>query len=565
MHNSTIAIDNRKKEIASLAANQALKLPLLPSGYWFHKDVRDNFYYAIHLFAYCVDKEFECDWNEEQSKNAKDLALTMIQKVLLLQEKNPHDPMYGHWPLNLGNDPSKAKPNFLPVELMGCLLILFYKKYQHDLPTDVKKHCYQAITHIYESNIYKDPLIYMYHHEAKHTSLKLLLGDFFQNRELVEQGHQFAKQQLTHIRKYGFKEYGALPWFWHWVQSFTCVWEVVEDLEVKGTMNELLDYLWRLRADYYLKGTWAGPRSRQLRHDSPKDSNTLLDYIQFGDFPEPKDIVRLEGSALFTYEVSEEIVETAIVRSEPVEVKRKITFANADENVSEDAHTYVYLTPDYAVGGIYERITEYDNEQQRWTVTLPLTQTERANQAFFFHPGGEYVPGDDRHASSFGEVMYHKDTVIQVWNVPLEVEDEAIPFIIGCLPKGEWQFNHGRGYGKIGDTFLQFHLMNEFSLEEKEDRISITSALSSGWNGVMMEIVSSKEALLMGIHDLESFITAMKEKNKACFTGEGLDEKKTASFVTWRNDLLQFSLDNKGTVNRLLNGQNLSFDDYKII
>ncbi|TDL66606.1 hypothetical protein E2R56_21335 [Rhodococcus qingshengii] len=107
--------------------------------------------------------------------------------------------------------------------------------------------------------------------------------------------------------------------------------------------------------------------------------------------------------------------------------------------------------------------------------------------------------------------------------------------------------------------------MNEFNLEEKEDRISITSSLTSGWNGVIIEIVSSKEALVLGIHDLESFITAMKEKNKACFTGEGLDEKRTASFVTWRNDLLQFSLDKQGTVERFLNGQKYSFDNYPIM
>ncbi|WP_238579281.1 hypothetical protein [Neobacillus niacini] len=562
MYYSTIAINNRRKEIASLAANKALELPLLPSGYWFHKDLRDNFYYAIHLFAYCVDKEFDCDWNEEQSKNAKEIALTMIHNVLSLQEKNPQNPMYGNWPLNLGNDPSKAKPNFLPVELMGCLLILFYNKYQHELPTDVKNDCYQALTHMYESNVYKQPLTYMYHHEAKHTSLKLLLGDFFHNKELVDQGHQLAKKQLNHIREFGFKEYGALPWFWHWVQSFTCVWDVLEDLEVRSTMSELLDYLWRLRADYYLKGTWAGPHSRQWPHDAPKDRNTLFDYIQFGDFPLPNDIVRLEGSALFTYEVSEDIVKSVTNRTQPNEIKRKIKFSNADGIVTEKAHTYVFITPEYAVGGIWERINEYDNEQQRWDITLPLTQSESVNQAFFFQPGEKYVPGDDRHSSSFGEVMYHKDTVIQVWNIPSD--EEAHPFINGCLPKGEWKFTENKGYGKVGDTFITFQLMNEFNWEEKNDRISIISPISSNWNGVIMEIVSAKDALVWGIHDLETYITAMEVKNKSCFTSEGSVNKTTVSYITWRNDVIQFSLDNKGNKDRVLNGHSISFVDYQI-
>ena len=200
MSYSTIAVNNRRKEIVSLAANKALELPLLPSGFWFHQDVRDNFYYAIHLFAYCVDKEFECTWNDEQCEKAKGIALTMISNVLSLQEVNPHDPMYGHWPLNLGDNPQEAKPNLLPVELMGCLLVLFYNKYQHELSPTVKNNCYQAITHIYESDVYRHPLKNMHHHEAKHTSLKLLLGDFFKNDELVEQGLRLAKKQLNHIQ-----------------------------------------------------------------------------------------------------------------------------------------------------------------------------------------------------------------------------------------------------------------------------------------------------------------------------------------------------------------------------
>jgi hypothetical protein len=564
MHYSTIAIHNRRKEIASLAADKALELPILPSGYWFHHDIRDNFYYAIHLYAYCVDKDFTCEWDADQCKIAKDLALTMIQKVLSLQEKNPFDPMYGHWPLNLGDDPSKAKPNSLPVELMGCLLVLFYHKYQHELPSNVKNDCHQAIKHMYESNVYKQPLTYMYHHEAKHTSLKLLLGDFFDNKELMEQGLQLAQKQLTHIQKFGFKEYGALPWFWHWVQSFTCVREVVKDSEVRSTMNELLDYLWRLRADYYLKGTWVGPHSRQWPHDSPKDRNTLLDYIHFGDFPMPTEIVRLEGTGLFTYELAQEMVKSVTNRTKPIEIRRKIKFSNADEMVTDEAHTYVYITPEFAVGGIWERINEYDNEQQRWDITLPVTQTESVNQAFFFHPGIKYIPGDDRHASTYGEVMYHKDTVIQVWNVPLD-KKEAISFVIGCLPKGEWQFNNHRGYGKIGDTFLQFHLLNEFKMEEKVDRISITSPLSSNLNGVIIEIISSKEANELGIYDLLSFITNMEERNKTCFASDRSAEKINVSYLTWRNELLQFSLDNQGNVDRLLNGQSISFVDYQIM
>ncbi|MEH7179987.1 hypothetical protein [Neobacillus vireti] len=564
MQASTTAANIRRKEIIKLAANKALELPILPSGYWFHQDLRDNFYYAAHLFAYCADKEFECDWNEEQREKAKEIALTMLKNVLVLQEVNPHDPMYGHWPLNLRDNPQEAKPHFLPVELMGCLLILFYNKYQHELPLDVKNDCLQAITHIYKSDVYKHPLKNMHHHEAKHTSLKILLGDFFNNADLVEQGLQLAQKQLNHIRKFGFKEYGAHPWFWHWVQAFTCVWESVENTDVKSTMSDLLDYLWRLRAVYYLQGTWAGPHSRQLRHDSPRDRNTLLDYIQFGDFSLPAEIVRLEGSALYTYEVSQDIVQSATNRTQPVEIKRKIQFAHADDIVTEEAHTYVYITPDYAVGGIWERIREFDNEQKRWDITLPLTQGESANQAFFFHPGEKYVPGDDRHASSFGEVMFHKDTVIQIWNVPADYK-EAFPDILGCLPKGEWKLEKDRGYGKVEDCFIIFQLINEYSWEEKRDRISITSPLTSNWSGVVMEIVSFRDGVDLGIMDLESFSKLVNEKNKSCFTFDDTAKKMTVSYVTWRNEIVKFTLDNQGNLNRLVNDGELTFADYPVI
>ena len=68
--------------------------------------------------------------------------------------------------------------------------------------------------------------------------------------------------------------------------------------------------------------------------------------------------------------------------------------------------------------------------------------------------------------------MFHKDTVIQIWNVPAD-HNEAFPAIIGCLPKGEWTFEKDRGYGKVEDTFITFQLINECSWEEKKDRISI--------------------------------------------------------------------------------------------
>ncbi|GHI00086.1 hypothetical protein [Neobacillus kokaensis] len=569
MLNSTITVNSRRKEIVELAANKALELTLLPSGFWFHQDIRDNFYYAIHLFAYCTDKEFECSWNVEQCKKGKEIALDMIMRVLLLQEKNPQDSMYGHWPLNLGSNPAAAKPHPLPVELMGCLLILFHNKYQTELPREVNHYCSQAILNIYKSNVYRQPLKHMNHHESKHTSLKLLLGHLFNDLKLLEEGLQSANYMLQHIKQFGFKEYGALPWYFHWIQSFTCVWEVVEHSEVRTAMNDLLEHLWKLRADYYLKGTWAGPHSRQWPHDAPKDKNTLLDYIQFGDFPLPNEIVRLEGSALFTYKVADEIVQDSVNRTKPEEIMRKIQFANVDGNVEKEVHTYVYIEPDFAVGGIYERVNEFDNEQHRWDITLPLTEgtANSVNQAFFFHPGEKYILGDERHESSFGEVMFYKNMVMQLWPVP-EGDQEVFPSIAGCLPKGEWIFEDVSGYGRAGDSYITFQLMNKYNIEERKDRHSITSQFTSGWNGVIMEAVSCKNALSLGIVSLDAFILAMKEKNQACFSHAcsltDSTDKLTAVYTTLCNDVIEFSVDRLGNIERLINGGKHSFSGYKI-
>ncbi|UQZ83652.1 hypothetical protein SK3146_02859 [Paenibacillus konkukensis] len=563
------AFIERRNAIRKLAANKALELPLLPSGFWFHSDVRDNFYYAIHLFAYCSDPGTCPELGETERQNALKLASGMISRVLSLQMQHPEHPMYGHWPLNLGSDPAAAKPSGLPVELMGCLIILFYNQYQDVLPLELKSELNIAIVHMYQSSVYRQQLEQIHHHEAKHTSLKLLLGHQFDDQELLGQGLRFAKQQLEHIRTFGFKEYGALPWHWHWIQSFTCVWQVVDDSAVRETVTAMLEHLWSLRADVYLKGAWVGAQSRQWPHDGPKDNNTLLDYIQFGDFPQPSVITRLEGAYLYTYQIPESIYKRGVERSGAEELKRKIRFAGANGQVQEEAHTYAYITPDYAAGGIWERREEFDNEQQRWDITLPLTDPaaqEGVNQAFFFHPGAKYKEGDDRHASNYGEVLLHQDTAIQLWAVPAE-DTTAHPGLVGCLPKGDWTFAERSGCGKVGHIYIVFHLMNPFTAEERSDRFSIASPLVDGLNGVVMEAISAEEAARLGINNLAQFAAAAQTR-QALFQPtiqESGTEAKGVSvrYTTRKRDELALTLGFSGPL-AIVNGTPVRKDDYII-
>ncbi|MDF2962180.1 MAG: hypothetical protein K0S39_3915 [Paenibacillus sp.] len=566
-----ISVTERRNAIRKLAARKAVELPLLPSGFWFHSDIRDNFYYAIHLFASSIEGDMDEGMPEEQRNAANNLAEGMIHNVLKLQVQDPGHPMYGHWPLGLGDNPAAAKPHPLPVELMGCLLILFYNKYQQTLPIELKSDLSIAILHMYQSDVYRHPLKQIHHHEAKHTALKLLLGHQFDDKELLESGLASLKQQLHHIREFGFKEYGCLPWHWHWIQAFTCVWEVVDHPETRKTVSKMLDCLWDIRADYYLKGTWVGAQSRQWPHDAPLDNNTLLDYIAFGDFPEPAAITRLEGAALYTYEVAEAIVKKAVHRRLPQEVKRKIRFAGADRTVTEEAHTYVYITPDYATGGIWERRDEFDNEQQRWDVTFPLTSPaitggNNINQALFFHPGVKYKAGDDRHASPYGEVLFHLDSMIQLWAIPSSTApDDIYPEIVGCLPKGDWRFQDQSGYGRIGDVYMAFHLMNEWTYTEKTDRISISSPLKAGLNGVVVEVVSCHEAAALGIDSLEKLAESM-HSSKAAYTAlpsEEAESKLQVHYRTRRNDILALTIGPEG-YERMINGEPVNLADYPV-
>jgi hypothetical protein len=252
-----------------------------------------------------------------------------------------------------------------------------------------------------------------------------------------------------------------------------------------------------------------------------------------------------------------------------VEAKRKIRFAKIDGTVTEEAHTYVYITSDYAVGGVWERRDEFDNEQQRWDITLPLTSpaiagASNVNQALFFHPGAKYKAGDDRHASPYGEVLFHKDCAIQLWKLPDGLDaKEAHQEIVGCLPKGEWLFEKQGGCGLVGDVYIGFYLMNDLSFTEKTDRISITSSLRDGLNGIVIEAVSCKEAAVLGIKGLAGWAESLNSR-RAAFTElseAGEEGKLSLVYQTRNNDTLSITV-GVNSLERSINGQFIEFSDY---
>lgn len=98
-------LQQRLNEIKSKVAAAAYQLPVLDSGYLFHQDVRDNFYYASYLFAASQEEEIAFDGDRQLAKTK---AEAILQRLLELQDQDAQSPTYGHWPLNLKPTPQEA-------------------------------------------------------------------------------------------------------------------------------------------------------------------------------------------------------------------------------------------------------------------------------------------------------------------------------------------------------------------------------------------------------------------------------------------------------------------------
>ncbi|MEK4189039.1 hypothetical protein [Paenibacillus sp. FSL L8-0494] len=545
----------RQKEIIFNIALEAEQRSLLESGLWFHDDVRNNFYYASYLFAAAVDDSFELPFDREQ---AKQKAQDVLLEILMLQNRQPGTELYGHWPLGLNPVPRDASPHELPVELMGNLLAYFCKRYGGALNAQLRIVLNTAFGHIYRSDFYRKPVVTFGHHEAKYTAVKLIFGTMFADEILLEDGRQSLKDTLAYIRTKGMPEYGSLPWFWHWVQAFTCALELVppEDTELTTSLKEMLDHLWNVRAEFYLRGAWVGAHSRGWPHDVPGDANVLHDYVQFGDFQLPEMMPRTEYAGLLFYQASDEILAAAMNHQSPVEV-RKITqkVVPTDPQPQPLLHSYAYITEEFAAGGMWERVEEFDNEQLRWAFSLPVSGEGGANQLYFFHPGQGYNEGDPRHQSRYMEVLYHKNVIISLFPIPQGEKNT----IIGVLPQGEWKQEPNTLYGQVGETYVVIYLSHSYQLQERSRFIEVSVAGMPG--GVIVEALGIKKAAECGIIGLEAFAAAMAHKERNFEVGEGL----AANYTNMDGESLVLSISRESELPQAqLNGIQISLDHYSV-
>jgi hypothetical protein len=534
----------RQKQVLLLAVQKALELPLRESGLWFHGDIRDNVYYAEHVLVASWTSVVDVpNWLVER-------ANSVLLESIRLQVRETTNPMYGHFPLGLEPDPRNAKPNTLPAELMGTVLLHFYKRFQEYMNLELRAELNLTFLHIYQSGFFRRTAELMNHHESKYVALQIGYGYHFDDEELYNEGKNNLSKMLLSVKTQGMREYGALPWFWHWVQAFTCVWEIVDDGEVKHILSEMIDELWERRASQYLRGAWVGPHSRGLPHDLPADRNNLFDYVVFGNFQLPGNIYRLETAGLLEREVSERIRQIGLERETGVEVKRLIPVF---EEHGRYLHSFTYITDAYAVGGVYEYVKEFDNEQHRWDVTLPTDAVGNSvNKVFFFHPGEGYNTGDDRHTTGHSELLLNQDAVAVMYRIP----NDQKGFIIGCLPLGEWQFADRRLCGHVGGVYFSICLMNEYTWEQKNDRISIHS--DGNVNGVVVEFMNASEAEGIGILSLEAFSKA---------TAKDLEfhaNDFSVNFQNIRGEKLELKWELNGDVLRAVNECPISFEGYRL-
>ncbi|WP_261807845.1 hypothetical protein [Paenibacillus sp. N3.4] len=547
-------LQRRKDEVIGKIAAKAFWQPLLDSGLLFLDDIRDNFYYASYLFAASQEENEQVEWDREQGKRK---AEEILFRVLELQDQHSDSSTYGHWPLKLRPTPREASKNTLPVELMGSLMVYFYERYANVLNESLRFSFEQALLHIYQSNFYRKPLEHFGHHEAKYTAAKLIFGQRYKDKELLEDGYQSLQNTLSRITSMGMSEYGSLPWFWHWVQAFTCAWELSENVEIKHTLAQMLDYLWAERSTFYLGGAFVGPHARIWPHDMPRDTNVLHDYVQFGDFKWLEEMPRTEYAGFFAYEASTEVKHKALTRAMPMEVKRRVPKAAALAAHKDDClHSYVYITENYAMGGIWERSLEFDNEQHRWDIALPLDAVQGANHVYFFHPGSGYSEGDLRHQSEYSEVLFHENTIIASYQLPEDQPDT----IIGCLPVGDWVEETSGLFGFCGNVYIAIHVQQPYQRVVLEDRSIVTSRGRS--NAVVVACIDKNTANSLGIEDVHQFAKTAKQKQPS-FT-QVIEGDFRITYMNFKNEILVLGSGPDSEMSRLVNGKAVDFTTYTV-
>jgi hypothetical protein len=552
----------RRREVLRLAAETAIRLPLR-DGLWFTDDLETNLYYAMHLFAAALDESVELSADRELCLG---MASEMILRFLLEQDRDMGSFGYGHWPRQPTPEGSKTvdvDPSI--IEMAGCVLIFFQQRYKAFFSEELQDEIKLSVHHVFQSKMYLNIPNSGKYEEARWRILQLMLGWLYEDKFLLEASHSRMQELLKQFRTIGTREYGSLPWMWHWIQTVTFAWEIVGVPAVRDTMTEMLELLWKERALFYLRGAWIGPHSHFSKLDVPQDRNVLFDYVMFGDFRLPAKIERLESAGLTTYEAPFSVmrhVQPKAGEGGGEELKRLVPGPVVLFSKKPDIryHCYTYRTGQYAVGGMYEYTKEKDNAQHRWDISFPIDRCEGANQAFFRRSGNEGMEADGRSYACC-EILLDRNVAVAVYPA---CPDGCTGKIVGCLPSGEWVQQHKSLFGKLGDCYLAVYLSNEYEVVEKESYLSVVS--SGDTCAVVMEVVTVAEAAEQKIPDLSVFSEKMRMRLPKFSSDRQQVETEYISFKGRRLLLQADAIVQEDSwlneVVRKVNGLTLYLDDY---
>jgi hypothetical protein len=201
---------------------------------------------------------------------------------------------------------------------------------------------------------------------------------------------------------------------------------------------------------------------------------------------------------------------------------------------------------------MWERHVEFDNEQQRWDITFPLSDEKGINQAYVFHPGEGYSNGDPRHQSEFQNVLFHRNTVIALYPIPPEASQDEI---VGVLPQGTWIQDPLALYGQVGNVYMAVQFMQSYQCEEAEGHYTLHSKGRN--NGVVMEVMAAHEAIALDIQNVEQFAAVMRA-NLPTFLAEPVLQ---VQYRTLKGDTLQLTA-MPGQGQPYINGEAIEFGRY---
>jgi len=363
------------------------------------------------------------------------------------------------------------------------------------------------------------------------------------------------------------------------------LYDFAQDPTMRKKAEMMLDYLFADFAVEYLQGVYCGAHSRDYPMNvvEPKTSPmSVWGYLYFGqtEFPAQSRDFGFPLMATFSsYRLPEIIYSLAIDRNNSyihTETKRVRNIIRFGPERNPPVYKYTYMTKDYCLGSMQGGILQ-PIQEHTWDVTYVADKPH--NRIFTVHPYisgrelGMFFPeemklmveivakahtyyGDEGKWSSsspFERTFQHKNTIIVLYNIEPGTTWEHID---GFFPKdlderivdsSGWIFCRG------GNTYIAYYPLKPYRWIEEDICYRLRSTDLK--NGCVVEVASAGEYSTIG--GFEAFRQRIKS-NK--LNMRDFNETLTVSYTTSAGDEMIFTYDGE----RLLNGEAISFKDYKL-